>query len=1721
MSKKLLTKAIDLSIDIIDQADLILTNQNGGTAAAVEKNYINIQGNFKDGKDLLDYTTTEKFNDKDFSNAFSCLYRRGVNLLRPEIIAATEFIPITPDGNLNTDTGLSLSLGENKKISVTQVMRLIELHHNVHMSNQVIVQQVIKNLANQQLSSIDSRLVTPVNRLNVESVYEYLMSDSYQNSAPWNFIYSRSFQGSAETNLLNIGVDAMINDTDSFSFVKVLNQNTDQEQNESEGNEASITLAQYKEIVLQNESLIKGVPALRRVFELVLLEKVVEGIVEYFLSISGLSDVFKHLIDLRSNQGGTNMWDFRNTTVLKEHSESIKKLHKLIAGKSSMGNSGALYIDESNEATDQAGVAAVAIAGGSTLDISDAKDALFGNQSNPYHRYKRQKYFIKNADVTRGLNTDVKNVDHEITNLQILIQLFINLAGSSLLTSDLKLSDKSAGPTLSGESFINPAYNSDYLNIVTSLKRLDNSSQMGGLFNSFIQRGAQQKGASRPDGIEDGYTHTGTHPNTAYNAGERLAPRSFKVDPLTEDACTYFSQFNSDTYTDAKASNQSMTNYGNLFALTLYDLAAGINTSKLGPQGFRISNLNFGGEKNDYTVQDYFRNLLGEDIANRIAYDENGAKRGMIQSEGYIASVSEKLPETENMGRLTGMFVRSSLEENAATEAYNYIPSETTRGPGIPPDFRTGIESMLQIASTQGDATFNEASTYADEFANFATDLALDINAIFGLDSQFNTPNDSIINQGVVNLAKPMDMFKTITAAIANEIEKMADMTSYTSDYGDMDDEFAKELFHYYCYVMTGDTRVTNSMHNMYFQATYNNLQTNYAFTRPQASEKQRTGARLGVYSQHLSPPCWASHWVLRYVLESSLGLGHAELVRGRREVYHEDQMFGVEQTISPRRMLPYPNTEEADFINWNALLYAYKGPGSLGFYDYSGPEWPFWGWGTNNGGTHGVFSTQCYVGDTLSTGGSGFGLSAGSEGTSTGPGDLLDTYPEDGGFTSAFGNVGRNATKKAALAAAGDDDIESIESGDYDDISVAVQFGAQKTSEWYYKTLLGYLKPYHPQNTAEAYDDKYAGASSIESVFGPAGYEGNYNKTDADTICHAKIPLAIYTSFKNYFESVAPSYFSKVLEDTTTKPLSYKYKIKRSGNSNVTLINDLNYESGGPLNFNEFHRNFVAFTLFARILGKADGVMYEINSDINHKTTHKLTYEKNSILGIVAALREQNYVHAMTVADTTEMHPLKKVSYVKCLSALANVQNIIESVGRSIYDKLVPIMQHAAGMQRASQHVKNFFNQDVTDGKSQKMNFGLAYMGRNFTPENFSSIISDSFVLNSNIAWSQIHKNYSEFLAPSSDKLFFTNSENISPTQFKLMTIALSEQGFGLLGNETSGRKTVFHIGLPSNFIQSARLDAFKKSGDEGFVKSNVVCFHIFKYDDDPGNCLFYPKSFIFDASKYTVENNINITPRQLSEFNDNFTYSDIRDNFSLYNFDGNSVTEFIGLGGVFDPGTLEYLSSQKNSAIRKQALNNHIFDHYFKMYYKLATNLDFKEYVFPINDANKFLVANDISVDDLYNNAFVDDMFLNYPSANVDEKLRAHFNRLLKTGKSSQYFSAENRLKSIIAPKSFDRVFSVLVNESDFLAHKPGDFTRFDDLYSECPTFRLDSGIQIKGVNLNTLSDLQVDVNGIESIETSAGTARSLLHHLLEADGSLIPLTNNYFCVASIVKV
>ena len=143
------------------------------------------------------------------------------------------------------------------------------------------------------------------------------------------------------------------------------------------------------------------------------------------------------------------------------------------------------------------------------------------------------------------------------------------------------------------------------------------------------------------------------------------------------------------------------------------------------------------------------------------------------------------------------------------------------------------------------------------------------------------------------------------------------------------------------------------------------------------------------------------------------------------------------------------------------------------------------------------------------------------------------------------------------------------------------------------------------------------------------------------------------------------------------------------------------------------------------------------------------------------------------------------------------------------------------------------------------------------------------------------------------------------------------------------------------------------------------------------------------------------------------------------------------------------------------RDVLINHVTDYVLKEYNKLTTGLDFDEDTFLLLEQP--IDFNRIQSTQLLGSKLTDEyvrilemIAKLYPETEQDAQLKSEVFRLTRVIKQSGPFSFVNRFKKTVTPKSFDRVYSIIVNEKDFI------LSTAEDIFTQPVNFHIDSKIQ-----------------------------------------------------------
>mgnify|MGYP003131663136 CR=1 FL=1 len=317
-----------------------------------------------------------------------------------------------------------------------------------------------------------------------------------------------------------------------------------------------------------------------------------------------------------------------------------------------------------------------------------------------------------------------------------------------------------------------------------------------------------------------------------------------------------------------------------------------------------------------------------------------------------------------------------------------------------------------------------------------------------------------------------------------------------------------------------------------------------------------------------------------------------------------------------------------------------------------------------------------------------------------------------------------------------------------------------------------------------------------------------------------------------------------------------------------------------------------------------------------------------------------------------------------------------------------------------------------------------------------------------------------------------YTNEDIPSKKQLKLMIKILTNSGYGLLESEKRGPKTICHVGITNSMLNSLRYEAYKDTGDKSFLDAGRFCINIFKRNEIDSQEMVYPKTFMFSSRQQIIDYDHSGEPlNHIKNYSDTWSFNDIVKNVEFTKWHNKQATE--PEGDPFDTLETNYQAILRTGsnlvgvATPKDLIINHLYDYAFKLYYKFALGIDFNESTFPLvqSDIEAGVVTGGIgsASDEIQNDydTLINQLTQLYPAANIDQKLASELFRATKIIAANPVYSLRSKVKRVLYPKKFDRVFSILVNEKDFILYTPVYDKEFEDIYKTTPNFSYTSRI------------------------------------------------------------
>lgn len=617
------------------------------------------------------------------------------------------------------------------------------------------------------------------------------------------------------------------------------------------------------------------------------------------------------------------------------------------------------------------------------------------------------------------------------------------------------------------------------------------------------------------------------------------------------------------------------------------------------------------------------------------------------------------------------------------------------------------------------------------------------------------------------------------------------------------------------------------------------------------------------------------------------------------------------------------------------------------------------------------------------------------------------------------------------------------------------------------------------------------------------AGYQGPTQQDPSVT----GLKYSYTSAFKGPMNRLGQNFLEKIFFYNQNGYNHYKLDMSLSeANKKIAIGKEDAGRSEGPIGFN-FSQMYTVFFLFVtHLLNETLGASIEISVGGNNREKYEFKFDEIQIQAVIDALKstsspnlieKENYLNTYTIAN----------------NIIARTKDVIVKKSTNILNRIRGILSIANDIVEVSKSYENYF--DIENTQDPKIKTLIDFMKKNAEENDLNRIFN---YMNQD-ALEVYSKSIDALITPSENQPAFSSNNNITDKQIKLMTLALSRRGYGYYSNEKHGKKTIINIGIPTGLVDYLRKKAYVdsiKSSDTGqpdpnYINSNYLCIQIFKNSLSPDTVTYYPKVFIFDIKRYSIENNSDISVDQIENYEDSWVYKNLQENFTFisYNKDGNVVKKT----------GKQIIGEASNKDIMTQLVDNHILDHYLKIYQQSTLGIDVNEYAFPvktsiINDAslNGGRDSNSSDLFEIFENYIVQ----NYPSANLDPDLNFEFDRIRAQVSDSLFFKCQNKAKLLMSPKCFDRVFSLMINEEDFVI----DSSQLSDnirkiSYNPEPEYTFDNQVTITpGTSITNSQEFAQLVGGVKRshVEVEA--------HKKNAKGGDVPTIQQYMCNISLLK-
>ena len=254
------------------------------------------------------------------------------------------------------------------------------------------------------------------------------------------------------------------------------------------------------------------------------------------------------------------------------------------------------------------------------------------------------------------------------------------------------------------------------------------------------------------------------------------------------------------------------------------------------------------------------------------------------------------------------------------------------------------------------------------------------------------------------------------------------------------------------------------------------------------------------------------------------------------------------------------------------------------------------------------------------------------------------------------------------------------------------------------------------------------------------------------------------------------------------------------------------------------------------------------------------------------------------------------------------------------------------------------------------------------------------------------------------------------------------------------SGRRRILVVGIPAGAIERLRNAAVDSTANLEYWETTVIKLRIYRRNLIDDSEVMIPKEYIFDTSKFIIEGRSSkpsATPGivQVSEadnidaaqvFLDGWTVNDLLDNTTVYSYGVDGITGDTQ-GDVYNSYDKNYL----RDSVYKTIFRNHVNDFYLKLYMMLTLGIDVNEDIFPFLEQEIFFDGPDPGLEQEFDRLKLE-LGERFPTRDAVSSI--NYSRLVGELQRSIVFSGKKYRNRILYPKIFDRVFCILIDESDW---------------------------------------------------------------------------------------